>query len=92
MTWQDTVMSQEQLEKAESDYLAEDFSVNAIRLNRGHTEDLRLRIAQAQAKLAWAAREPEIAEARKAGYNQALQDIRDGLITPEVWGEDDAGE
>ena len=31
----------------------------------------------AQAELTWAAREPEIAEARRAGYNQALKDIRD---------------
>lgn len=51
-TWQDTVMSEEMLEQIERDYLEEDFSVNAIRLGRGHTEDLRLRVAQAQAERA----------------------------------------
>ena len=51
MKVEDTVMSEEQLEKIEKDYLNEDYSVDAIRLNRGHTEDLRLRVAQAQAEI-----------------------------------------
>ena len=33
MKVEDTVMSEEQLEKIEKDYLNEDYSVNAIRLN-----------------------------------------------------------
>jgi len=43
-----TLLTKKELEKAEHDYLDEDFSVNAIRLNRGHTEDFRLRVAKAQ--------------------------------------------
>lgn len=42
------VLSDEELEQVEKAYLNEDFSVNSIRLNRGNTEALRRRIAQAQ--------------------------------------------
>jgi len=62
MKVEDTVMSEEQLEKIEKDYLNEDYSVNAIRLNRGHTEDLRLRVAQAQAEISFRAGIKEVEE------------------------------
>ena len=62
MKVEDTVMSEEQLEKIEKDYLNEDYSVNAIRLNRGHTEDLRLRIAQAQAEISFTAGQWKLAK------------------------------
>ena len=51
MKAKDTVMSQEQLEKVEEDYLHEDFSTKVIALSRGRTEEFRLRVAQAQAAL-----------------------------------------
>ena len=62
MKVEDTVMSEEQLEKIEKDYLNEDYSVNAIRLNRGHTEDLRLRVAQAQAEISFTAGQWKLAK------------------------------
>ena len=62
MEAKDTVMSEKELEEVERAYLAEDFSVNAIRLNRGHTEDLRLRVAQAQAEISFRAGIKEVEE------------------------------
>ena len=62
MEARDTVMNEKELEEVERAYLAEDFSVNAIRLNRGHTEDLRLRIAQAQAEISFTAGQWKLAK------------------------------
>ena len=55
MEARDTVMNEEQLGQVEQSYLREDYAVNAIRLNRGHTEELRQRIAQAQAEVSFKA-------------------------------------
>jgi len=68
MEARDTIMSEEQLKEAERDYMNEDYSVNAIRLVRGHTEDLMLRVAQAQAEISF-----------KAGIREVLEWLKDRL-------------
>ena len=81
MKVEDTVMSEEQLEKIEKDYLNEDYSVNAIRLNRGHTEDLRLRIAQAQAEITANLLYPVVfEEGRKAEMREMVKWLESGVV------------
>lgn len=65
MEARDTIMTEEQLEQIEKAYIDEDFSVNYIRLGRGHTEELRLRVAQAQAEISF-----------KAGIKEGVEFIR----------------
>ncbi len=85
--WEDTVMTEEQLEQVERAYLNEDFSVNCIRLSRGHTEDLSLKVAQAQAEITWKARDPEIKAARQAGIKEVVEWVKDIPMSGELYKE-----
>ena len=69
MEAKDTVMNDEQLEKVENDYLDEDFSVNSVRLGRGNTQELRMRIAQAQARISFKAGMKEVVEWVNTNFN-----------------------
>ena len=73
MEAKDTVMSPEQLEQVEEDYIDEDFSVNSIGLGRGHTEDLKLRVAQAQAEITFPL-------GKKDGIKEVLSFLHDGSL------------